>query len=486
MSISSTISNALSGLNVASRSADVVSSNIANSLSEGYGVRRLDIAARTVGSEGSGARVAGVNRHENVVLIADRRNAEAELGGQTSRSEYLSRIESLIGTPDQTGSLSARVANFEATLVTAANNPHNETNLSSVVDAASGVARHINTIADGIQTERLNADRKIGQSVDVLNSTLKNLEELNVRIRHVESSGRDVSALMDQQSVLLNDLAPLISMQTRRDNNGALQIYSDGGQALLDRKAAVFEFRSVGVMSATMSPSNGALSELTLNGKPLDMSGNRAAFASGELSSLFALRDEWGVAAQADIDAVARDLASRFDGNGLDPTLVPGDAGVFTDGGTAVDGANETGLAARITVNALVDPAAGGEVWRIRDGLGAIAPGPIGNGSFLHRQISAMSALSSPLSGSFSSAERSFAGLVNDHLSGAGAARQWAEREQVHTNARLNLFQQEELSHGVDTDAELQRLLQVEQMFAANARVMNVAQEMIDELMRIG
>jgi len=43
MSITSALSNALSGLTVASRGAQVVSSNVANALTDGYGVRELSL-----------------------------------------------------------------------------------------------------------------------------------------------------------------------------------------------------------------------------------------------------------------------------------------------------------------------------------------------------------------------------------------------------------------------------------------------------------
>jgi flagellar hook-associated protein 1 FlgK len=39
-----------------------------------------------------------------------------------------------------------------------------------------------------------------------------------------------------------------------------------------------------------------------------------------------------------------------------------------------------------------------------------------------------------------------------------------------------------ELSEGVDTDAELQKLLLIEQAYTANARVMQIADEMLKTL----
>ncbi|MDZ4136072.1 MAG: flagellar basal body protein, partial [Paracoccaceae bacterium] len=77
MSIAAAMSSALSGLTVAARSAELVSSNIANALTEGYGRRELEIGARVVGTTGQGVQVNGVTRMVDNVLIGDRRIAEA-------------------------------------------------------------------------------------------------------------------------------------------------------------------------------------------------------------------------------------------------------------------------------------------------------------------------------------------------------------------------------------------------------------------------
>ncbi|EKD61720.1 MAG: hypothetical protein ACD_54C00129G0001, partial [uncultured bacterium] len=52
MSISGGLSSALSGLNAAARAAEIVSSNIANAMTEGYGRRELQTSARSLGGSG--------------------------------------------------------------------------------------------------------------------------------------------------------------------------------------------------------------------------------------------------------------------------------------------------------------------------------------------------------------------------------------------------------------------------------------------------
>ena len=56
MSISGSLSNALSGLTAAGRAAAVVSSNISNSMTEGYGKRDLVLTERMLAGTGAGVR----------------------------------------------------------------------------------------------------------------------------------------------------------------------------------------------------------------------------------------------------------------------------------------------------------------------------------------------------------------------------------------------------------------------------------------------
>ena len=486
MTISSALSNALSGLTVSARAADVVSSNIANAMTEGYGVRSLNISSRVFGDAGAGARVTGVARHEDAVLTGQRRRTEADLAFRTTQGSFLTRVEGLIGTPDMPGSLAARTAGFEAALATAAANPQSQVRLAGAVEAAVALAGTLNGISDGIQAERLQADADIATAVSRINGALGQLAELNTRIRQDTGGGRDVSALLDAQAQLVDQIAPLIPLHSRRDSTGALQLFSADGQALLDGRPAELSFTPATVMAPDLTLAGGDLSGLSLNGRPLPLSGASPALGGGELAALFALRDDWGVAAQGSLDAVARDLAARFDAAGFDPTLAPGQPGLFTDAGALVDPVAEVGLAGRLRVNAAVLPEAGGAPWRIRDGLGALAEGASGNATFLQAQRDALAALVPTASGGFSATGRSFAGLVADPLSGVGQQRQAVETTQTHVATRFGALRQEELAQGVDSDAEMQRLLQIEQMFAANARVVAAAEEMIDQLMRIG
>lgn len=485
MSISSTLSSALSGLTASARAADVVSSNLANAMTEGYAVRRLDLSARLTGNDGAGVRIDGVTRQEDVVLTGQRRLATAGLGANQTSANFMARLEAMLGAPDDPGSLSSRIADFEGRLVTAANAPWNSTVLTGAVQGAAAIADTLNELSSGIQTERKRADASINAAVIQINGALEGLAEFNGRILSIGSNGGDVAALMDAQNQLVDQIAPFIPLQTRRDNNGLLNVYSDDGQVLVNYRAAQLGFTPKPTMDPYQSIDNGTLSGLSIDGRNLQMDGQYPAFAGGQLRALFDVRDTQAPEAQARLDGIALDIAERFDAAGFDPSLTPGSPGLFTDAGAIVDGANELGLASRLRVNVAVDPEQGGAVWRLRDGLGATVEGPTGNAGFLIAQIDALASTRPTTSDAFSNAQRSMSDVVSENLSIAGLGRVTADMSLSRASAQATALETAELAGGVDSDAELQRLLQIEQMYAANARVINVAEQMMDELLRI-
>ena len=485
MSISSALNNALSGLTVSSRSADVVSSNIANAMTEGYGVRSLDIGARMGARDGSGAQVLGVLRDSDPVLTGQRRGADAALAGAAGEAAFLRSVEDLIGLPDDDASLSARLAEFEARLIDSANAPYDQIRLTAAVDAADGLARAFGDISNGIQKTRENADAAIGEAVTEINQSLAGIADLNARIRAIPDRSGDLSALLDAQTRLVDRLATQIPVETRRDAAGTLQVFSKGGEILVDRDAAVLEFSTTPAIDATMLFGASILSGIRIDGRDMAFNTSAGPLGGGGLAALFAQRDDWAPAAQARLDGIARDLAERFETAGLDATLPPAAAGLFTDAGARSDPALQQGLAARLAVNAAVRPEEGGAVWRLRDGLGAVVEGATGDATFLAAQIDILSDTRITSSDSFTASARSMADLVSHQISGIGLARQGADAREANAASVQSALRQQELSRGVDTDAEMQNLIRIEQMYAANARVVQAAEAMLDELMRM-
>lgn len=485
MSIAGGLSSAFSGLAAAAKSAEIVSSNIANAQTEGYARRELQVSARVAGSSGSGVQIGAVLRISDSVLIGDRRIAEAGAGNREAQADFLSRLEGVLGSAEGANTLGARINAFDTALIEAAGRPESEARLAQVSEAARGLVRHVGAAATDIQAARSTADKRIAFEVEQLNTALGRVADINRQIQSKAGSGRDLSALMDQRQQVIDKVAAIVPLREVQQRNGQVALYSTGGAALLDGRPSRLGFTALGGVEAGMTRENGALSGLTLNGRALSTSGENSQIGGGTLAAQFAIRDEIAPEAQARLDAVSRDLVERFAASGLDSTRAPTDPGLFTDDGAAFVAANETGLSQRLSLNAAVDPEKGGALWRLRDGVGATAPGNAGDSRLLKGLQAALVAPRAPVSGGFMAGTRSFSALAADFSSTIATDRLAADSEASFSAARVDSLRTAELEGGVDTDKELQSLLLVEQSYSANARVIQTIDDMIQTILAL-
>ncbi|RWR32219.1 flagellar hook-associated protein FlgK [Sinirhodobacter populi] len=477
MSITNALNNAVSGLSAMSRMAEVIASNTANALTEGYARREVQLSSANLTG---GVRIDGIARQISESLLQEKRQADAAASNATTLSTALSTIEGMLGTPGDGGSLSDALSAFDSALISAAATPENTTALSAAVDAAKGVTEKLNAVSEGVQSLRLNADTSIGQQVQSLNDTLAQIADLNKAITRASAVGNDASSLMDQRQALVNQIAEIVPIRSIERGGNQIALYTTGGLALLDGTASTIEFSPAHVMGVDISLAGGQLSGLSVNGRSVTTTAG-GLMAGGSLAAAFEIRDELAPQIQTDLDAFARNLIERFSDSSLTPTA----PGLFTAAGNALDLTKEAGLAQRISINAAVDPAASGEVWRLRDGLGATSEGAASNATLLDALSDAFSRAAVPASGSFSPAARSMTELAADLLSRISTSRQSAESRQSYLTARQETVTQQVLSQGVDTDREMQTLLQVEQAYAANARVIQAVDEMMQAILEL-
>lgn len=482
MSIASALSAAVSGLTVSGRHADVISSNLANALTPGYARRQLEVAdlARL-----AGVGATGIVRVVNDAIVAERQTADSALAFADTRSNFFESIGRVIGTPEMASSLSARLADLDAGLISASAAPDNPILLQNTISQAVDLARALNTASGELQRLRTGADQEIVGAVSDVNRLLDNIQTLNSDIlRHPASDGFN-AALKDQRQALVDQLSTLIPVRQVPRDNGAVALFTPGGAILLDGSAVQLEFTGANLVTPHQTLENGLLSGLAINGIAVPPSGDKSPVDGGRLAALFSIRDDLAVDLQTQLDTLSRDLVERFQEPGLDGTLAAGDPGLLTDAGGPFDPVDETGLAERITVNAALDPAQGGEFWRLRDGLGAGSPGPEGNGSLIGRLAGALAAPRALTTGDLGPTARSFSGHLAVMTSRVSQDRLAGEQNLSFASSRQSELAALELAEGVDSDAELQRLLLVEQAYAANARMIQTLDEMMQTILRI-
>lgn len=484
MSISGALAAAISGLTATSRAAETVSSNVANASTDGYGRRELVLTTRQTGTSGAGVSVRSTARIVDEGIIADRRLADARLADADTRLGMYESLQAALGEPDDPTSLVGRVAAFEAALAEAESRPDSETRLLAVVNAAHRLTERLGSAADKIVDIRSAADADIADQVQRMNGGIARIDALNDQIFLYEKTGRDPNALMDRRQTEIDALAEIVPLRVVDRPGSRVAIFTTTGLQLLDDRPATISFDATAIVPADFRVEDGDLGELMVDGRTVPVLGDRSLAAGGTLAGAFAVRDQLAPPVQDALDGFARDLIERFEDPLLDDTLVAGDAGLFTDAGNPLNLAATEDLASRLRISDAVDPDEGGDVWRLRDGIGAAGIGDVGDARLLGAYADRLAETRIPAQGGFSS-PLSVHGIATHVLSEVSGGRAIYELEGTAARAGRDELRLAEFANGVDTDRELQDLLRIETAYSANARVIQTLDDMLQTVLRI-
>ncbi|PZO67682.1 MAG: flagellar hook-associated protein FlgK [Paracoccus denitrificans] len=477
MSLANALSNAMSGIRAAARGTEVVASNIANAATPGYARRELSLSARTDIAAGGGVRIDGVQRIVQQSILAQSRISGGELASRQTLAAHAMAMEKAIGAAGEAGGLSATLADFQSALIAATARPDDQTTLGLVADKAGGLVDKIRSIGAAIQATRTQADQAIATDVDRLNAGLKEVADLNRLITVQMATTGDANALMDRRQAVIDDLSQIVPLRETAREGGQVALYTKSGAALLNGAHPVqIAFRPSGAISPGMSVEGGQLHRLEIEGEPLTAS-EVQLFDGGRLSANFMIRDELTAEMQAQIDDVAKDIYDRFADPAVDKTLGPGQPGLFADRG-GLFGKSTIGLAQRLSLN---DAFGADSVWRLRDGLGTTAPSGFADASLLSR-------LSAALDGQRivgGAGQLSAAGAAARLTEYAATTRVSAQDRQVGARAAHAALTSALAADGVDTDAEMEKLLQIERSYSANAKVLQAVDNMLQDLLRM-
>lgn len=113
------------------------------------------------------------------------------------------------------------------------------------------------------------------------------------------------------------------------------------------------------------------------------------------------------------------------------------------------------------------------------------AAGAVGDGTLLLAMSAALSKSRTAFSGSDFEGSAALSGrfaLVEARVS---TNRVGADAEIAIRSSQADTISSRVMADGVDSDAEMQKLLQYEQAYAANARVIQAIDDMMDQLLRI-
>ncbi|QKY08604.1 flagellar hook-associated protein FlgK [Janthinobacterium lividum] len=252
----SIISNALSGSIAAQAALNAASQNIANLQTAGYtrqGVLLSSLGAGAgVRSAGNGVEVSALLRFADAYKSQQMWRAASDQGARSQTQPYLTQLERVMG--DDASSISNGIDGFFAALNASAVDPTSTPLRQQIVTSADAMAQRFNSISTVMGNQLLSVQQQRAAIVPQVNTTLANIAALNQRISTSTAAGTNVSSLMDARDQLIDGLASQMGIEVLDQPDGSRNIALKSGQPLV-----------IGSLAGTMSSNMTNTGEQTLS-----------------------------------------------------------------------------------------------------------------------------------------------------------------------------------------------------------------------------
>ncbi len=233
------LGSAISSLNAQQAVIANTANNIANVNTPGYARRTLELQAR-----GSSASGAGVNLGNGVDIGALARQTNGFLdrlariaGGEAQRyaveDEFLSRAESLFALDGSTNTISSAYNQFFDALDDLSLNPASIELRANMMERAQDLVTSISNTYNDLASLQAEADQRIAVELNTINSITTQLADLNGQIKTREATGNVAAGERDQRDQLLSKLAEKMSFDITEVSDGTINISLSNGFVLV-------------------------------------------------------------------------------------------------------------------------------------------------------------------------------------------------------------------------------------------------------------
>lgn len=301
MSLTYALNMTARGLQATENRMTVSAQNITNADKPGY--TRKTVTDRYITTNvGSAPVYQNVSGTLDLYLSRTVINDISNVGFTSVISDYLDLYGKQMGSTDGASTMSSYMNDLYSNFQILATSPETSANKAYVVSIAQNMANALRNISMDIQSQRLQTDQKIEEVIGTVNTTLASIRELNERIASSKENDAGTAEMVDQRLYLLENLAKDIDIQYYFDSSNRVQVYTQGGQALVTSEARTIDFSAASsINSTTLYP--GGFSPIMVNGVDITLTQN-----SGTLGGLLELRDSILVEEQDKINEFTRVL----------------------------------------------------------------------------------------------------------------------------------------------------------------------------------
>lgn len=503
MSLSAALAIASGEIGNINAQFSLIGHNIANAATPSYAVEEVAQQSVTAGGVGLGARLGVTGRSVDTSLQASLFAQNGTVASLQARATALQPIDAAEGAPGSGNDIASLLGTLTNQFAALETDPSSATQQNAVVTAANSLAQQINAVSNAVQNARQATQDTIVSDVGTLNQTLATIGSLSKQIVAAKAAGQSTADLQNQRDAAIGTLSGLLSINVLPQANGDVLLATTGGLVLpTDGTALATSAASLG--AGSYAPSGG-VPAITLGGRDVT-----AQLQGGALGAQITLRDQTLPTLQANLDEFAHTLSTRFAAQGL--TLFSDAAGNVPAGGGVPVQAGYLGYASEIQVN----PAVAANPALVRDGTNAVAGsaggasaftpnppgGPAGFNTLIGRVLDfalgaeVQSGVAQPpaatvglgpsgtLAAGFAPpvdlAQQATAVVAQEASTSAGVSSQLTEAQGVQSTLQTKLA----AGSAVNIDTEMSTMIQLQNAYAANARVMTSVQAMWTQLLQ--
>ncbi len=504
MKLDAALSIAVGGLANVNRQLDVVSQNIANASTPGYAREVAAQQSATANGIGMGVRTLPTGRETDDLLQAGLLEQNGTVADLATQQAALQAIDQVQGTPGQGNDLASLLGKLQDSFSSLSGSPDSQSGQQETVISARTLTNSINTMAGAYGTQRQGAQDAIVTDVATVNAALGTIGSLSDQIVILKATGQSTADLENQRDTVIGSISGLLGVKALTQPNGDLLLMTMSGLNLPIHSSA----NPLSVSSATLGASTyypgGGSPALTLSG--IDVT---RQMTGGSIGANIALRDVTLPTYQAELDEFAQNLSGRFDTQGLR---------LFTDPIGAVPGiglpvqSNYLGFANTIQVN----PAITASPNLLRDGTHLVVGSPVGASAFTPNPAGGPAGFATMISRvldyAFGIQVQSGVPQMPSNTTGLGPAGNLAapyappatlsaiatalvaSQAQASSATTVQLGAEQavqtsltaKLSNatGVSIDTEMSNMIQLQNAYGANAKIISAAQAMWSQLLQ--
>ena len=238
MSIYGILSTGRTALLTQQKAIDVTGHNIANVNTDGYSRQRVNMETNEPyssqpGQTGTGVRAAEIQRIYDRFLGAQINNENQNLGNWETQKGVLERVEIIFDESSGYG-LNQAMSEFWNAWQDLANNPSDYAGRAALLAKSETMTATFNNICSNLEQIQTDIDTSIMGTVKEINSIAERIAGLNQKIALTEVGGQNANDYRDSRDLLLNELSLMINIDSFENSDGKITVLVAGGRPLVE------------------------------------------------------------------------------------------------------------------------------------------------------------------------------------------------------------------------------------------------------------